>query len=188
MKERPIIFNGAMVRAILSGDKTQTRRVIRRQPFEWESHLCYVPRKMIGHYNLLNKADIYESNPFGIPGDRLWVRETFACLGAIKDNYKSGIFRADDPDAHVIWKPSIHMPRKFSRINLEITNVRVERIKDISEQDAQNEGLIDNFISPGDGHSASYHFVNLWNSINEKRGFGWNENPWVWVIEFEVIK
>lgn len=219
MKERPILFNGEMVRAILDGRKSQTRRVINPQgaiiePVGDVFRICNLNNKSL----ITMKEDI--KCPYGQPGDRLWVRETFseafkrdepASNGCV---YKSDYLKPTQLDPgfsdHNTWKPSIHMPRWASRINLEITNVRVERVQDISEGDAESEGTpniipcLNDECDPEEGCCACDHtgkvrvgfglisykecFQSLWNSINEKRGFGWDLNPWVWVIEFKRIE
>ena len=161
MTDRPIIFSGPMVRAILEGHKTQTRRVCKLQAF------AYVPQ-----YGL------YPPSPYGVPGDRLWVRETFmATLGGI-------VFAADGGDHYgaggkLKWKPSLFMPRWASRLTLEIVNVCVERLQEISEDDAFAEG-----VNTGDwlGDPVG-EYAKLWDSINAKRA-PWASNPWVWVVEF----
>ena len=159
MKERPILFNTPMVQAILRGDKTMTRRVIKRK--------C----------------------PYGKPGDRLWVRETWARVSVPEGTTARKIltlFKASMPfsgidGTEVRWKPSIHMPRYVSRITLEVTDVRAERLNDISEEDAQSEGVL-----PSDfDKTYRYSFLKLWESIYGK--WSWNNNPWVWVIEFKRI-
>lgn len=183
MKERPILFNGAMVRAILAGTKTQTRRVAHP--------LCTTTGWSHGITD--NGSDLYFKSPYGQPGDRLWVREAFAKtrvaqmpgLGEIYV-YRDGDNRTDYGGP---WKPSIHMPRTACRILLDVVSVRVERLNDISEADAEAEGC-------SGGHSAipSYpynatpceHYKWLWESIN---GDGsWDANPWVWVVEFKRVE
>ena len=162
MKERPILFSGPMVRAILNGTKTQTRRVMR--PGERVE-------KMI-----LNKS------PYGIPGDRLWVRETWT--GADDPAHKHAVHYRADGERACRWRPSILMPRWASRITLEVTGIRIERLCDITERDALAEGCV------GDGHvtvDARAAFKLLWGSLNAKRGYGWDANPWVWVIHFKRI-
>ena len=185
IKERPILFNGAMVRAILDGTKTQTRRVTKFGVQEFvdegsDLNLHVWRTDEAGDHHL-------KDCPYGMPGDQLWVRETHSRLidGTSPAHVR---YKAHYPTSPwgTGWKPSIHMPRWASRITLKIKGVRVERVQDITEEDAKAEGLIDDFISPGDGHSALYHFVTLWNSINIKRGYGWSTNPWVWVVDFEV--
>lgn len=154
-KARPIIFSGEMVRALLDGRKTMTRRVVKKQH-------C----------------------PYGQPGDLLWVRETWR-----QAQWKDGIlYRADKArslgmdeysDRHK-WKPSIFMPRKASRLTLEITDIRMERVQDITTDDAIAEGIKE--LQGG----AKVEFHNLWDSINAKRGYGWKANPRVWVVVFQV--
>lgn len=187
MKEKSIIFRGDGVLAILEDRKTKTRRVITEK---WQ--LCRSPE---------DEPDWFIENcPYGKTGDRLWVRETW-----MKFNNQI-IYRADrsiimvegyaaDGTSHGTiqpWRPSIFMPRWASRITLEITGVRVERLWDISFRDCRAEGI--NFISDRPIHHEIANkiyrdrFQELWNSINAKRGYGWDVNPLVWVIEFRVIQ
>lgn len=175
MKERPILFNGEMVRAILEGRKTQTRRVVKD---------CYLMGGPPEDY-LLSRC------PFGQPGDRLWVRETFFSFrhARVFSTASHIVYRADysgqqaEDDATEChgWKPSIHMPRWASRISLEITDVRVERLDDISNADCFAEGL------PSDTTKGNRTwFSDLWEEINGKGS--WAANPWVWVIEFRKLE
>jgi hypothetical protein len=194
VRERPILFSGPMIRAILKGRKTQTRRVIR-----------------------VTDDGVHHPCPYGGVGDRLWVRESFAGPDHIGDGdqgvvgfgieYKAdGAFRAhgdcgcDGPCGGVLivhpWKPSIHMPRQFSRISLEITAVRVEQLQTISTEDALAEG-IDEYGHELHTETARDHQRNrtaienyalLWDSINAKRGYGWDVNPWVWVLSFQRVQ
>jgi len=174
MKERPILFSGPMVRAILEGRKTQTRRVVKPQP-------AHIP----GIGTVLNIDTITgRACPYGNPGDRLWVREAWAhrrwMLGDASPN-PTTVYRADGEDLKgcARWRPSIHMPRWASRIALEVVSVRVERLQDISEEDAKAEG-IDWVIGY---RSRIPLFSALWERIN---GLGsWNANHWVWVVEFK---
>ena len=215
MKERPILFNGPMIQAILEGRKTQTRRIVK-----W-------PKWIDTDYDKKRCSEIINSNdyrsvvrrgccdgvigkfgsPYGIPGDRLWVRETCWYAG-----YAGGIALTNGTDTWrpnnflpaEIWGsfrdkystkkcPSIFMPRWASRITLEITGVSIERLKDISAMDALSEGvgLDEEYDFDGYGIVSGIHsrllFAELWNSINEKRGYSWCTNPWVWVVEFRVI-
>ncbi len=123
--------------------------------------------------------------PYGDVGDRLWVRETWCYYGA--GDAHLGYKATDEicPDAIDKWKPSIYMPRAASRIMLEVTEVRVQRLQDISEEDAIAEGI------PKDDWfgllTVKRDFQELWNAINEKRGYGWDSNPWVWAVSFEVL-
>ena len=222
MKERPVIFNGEMVRAILDGRKTQTRRAISDRHF----HLidvasqvgeCYPLESGIDHAN--SQSYYREYCPFGQVGDRLWVREAYQGPLFNFDQMETYLedtskferpefceYRADggktpeyydaDDNLRYGWKPSIHMPRWASRITLEITAVRVERLNDISEEDAKAEGVKpagdmlpdypDTFLTPkGDFATAKVAFQRLWQSIYDEES--WAANPWVWVIEFKQV-
>ena len=225
--EKPIIFSGPMVRAILNETKIQTRRVMKPQPvydpelykkvhtygsqhggwvwqvkpdhlwFCWDDWKGFDPR-------------IYQSGPYQ-PGDRLWVRETWATnydLDHVKPSNLEAVhyltpiyYKADGPNLHngyelgflaKTWRPSIFMPRWASRLTLEIAEVRVERLQDISEKDALAEGV--DLSIPGGIHQqlgpkwAVPRFQALWDSINGKRpGCSWQDNPRVWVIEFSKL-
>ena len=184
MKERPILFSAPMVRAILDGRKTQTRRIVKQK------HLPFL-ENITGNF-LDGKWD-QRPFPYGKPGDRLWVRETFC----YHDDLAMYLYKADDVTC-CKWKPSIHMPRIASRILLEVVNVRVERLNDISEEDAIAEGI--NLPSPyvGIGMDGeviesetiswmpSDYYKELWESINGPGS--WDLNPWVWVVEFKVLE
>lgn len=189
MKERPILFNSEMVRAILEGRKTQTRRAVKGNPV---SVLQFIGRdnEKTGEYGLSFEHErVIEKHikcPYGIPGDKLWVRETMAedCIGSqshtryLADNH----WRAIDWQYSKSVCPSIHMPRWASRILLEITDIRVERIQDMKNGDAVKEGI------DRDDSWPINRFRNLWNSTNESKGFGWDVNPFTWVVEFKVVK
>ncbi|AOP93606.1 hypothetical protein RJO02_004337 [Enterobacter hormaechei] len=220
MIERGMIFNGEMVRAILDGRKTQTRRIIKdctvgRDPI---SKFIQIGKKFIGCYPEDVPELIRECCTYGVPGDRIWVRETFQgplfdfeqmeayqedsskfkkpefCVYKADGKPAPEFFDADD-NLHCGWRPSIHMPRWASRITLEITGVRVEQLKSISEEEARSEGvarLREGFwkhYQPGwTQHqlSARGSFATLWDSIY---GSGeWDRNPWVWVVEFNRIE
>jgi len=133
MKERPILFNGAMVRALLDGTKTQTRRLVKAK------HIFWVENSVV---NFLEGRWKQRPLPYGQPSDLLWVRETWAFHPDFPQSTCRAIYRADRGAEHdaAKWKPSIHMPRWASRINLEIVSVRVERLNEISEEDAMAEG------------------------------------------------
>lgn len=233
MKEKPIIFSGPEVRAILDG-KTQTRRVTKWQPNtlfdrpfvedEWSLPGFYAVRgaavpngtALYRRYNN-GQFGILEC-PYGQPGDRLWVRETWRqCYP--ETSYSHGvIYRADKAmslgmdeysDRHK-WKPSIHMPRRFSRITLEIKNIRVERVQEISEQDCAAEGVVFEYPDLDEDPMAGgtyfrpgrHGFAQVWDSINGKpkierddegreiarHDFSWSANPWCWVIEFVRVE
>lgn len=211
MQERPILFNGEMVRAVLDGRKTQTRRVIKgvADSESWTNYLAYE----LGPHNAIGSTPyrdiLMQKCPYGVPGDRLWVRETF---GIWSDDYPSICYAADPSVGHRVifdgdwleycerWlktcgpnmkRPSIHMPRWASRISLEVLDVRVERIDEISAADAIAEGIMPeaNYMSIDcETPSPVDKFQRLWDRINEKRGYGWDVNPWVWVVEFRVVK
>lgn len=184
MKERPILFSGPMVRAILDGRKTMTRRVIKNAP-ELLNRPEIMP-SLIEAY----KAAWVKTCPYGQPGDRLWVRETWAAQHEFDGHsprfVKVGArfhYRASEQGpSGLLWRPSIHMPRWASRLTLEITAVRVERVQDIGDEDAEREGLQwCNAASPRD------KFQCLWDSLNAKRGYGWATNPRVRVISFKKV-
>jgi len=231
MNERPIIFSGEMVRAILDGRKTQTRRVIKPQPE------CEIPRAYFDAYNrgpqwnwwtqddLLCNAHTIVECPYGVPGDRLWVRETWKYWDWSNDGDPKIKYRADGallfrtripeewseklsdiwadlstPDNFNIehaardqsWRSPIYMPRWASYITLEITDIRVERVQSITPADVMAEGVTaeqhcEGMGNPCDEMRLINEFELLWNSINEKRGYGWDTNPWVWVVDFERI-
>lgn len=244
MKERGMIFNGEMVRAILDGRKTQTRRIMAPQPGPcprgghwWPSNvfktMLHVEEEMQngkGGWGGL----VGDACPFGDVGDRIWVRETWATLGNEDGccvDWEGNLCKGDERSAARIyrasceqrpgdyglwsipddaywkphtkehkfegsWRPSIHMPRWASRIMLEITNVRVERLNAISEEDARAEGIIDGgCLNCGEPEpcgcanpepDATDAFAYLWQSIYRQES--WNANPWVWVISFERIE
>lgn len=177
MKQRPIIFNTEMVLAILDGRKTQTRRPVNPALVQSE-RLPLETSKGIFKFWCSDEV----SSPFGLVGDQLWVRETYADCGP-RLTYKAD----EDDGAHCVvkrWTPSIHMPRWAARIILEVTDIRVERLSDISEQDAKAEGF-DYPAVEGMGwkFNARHNFLVEWDQIYGNR----SSNPWVWVIEFKVI-
>lgn len=215
MRERPIIFSGAMVRAILAGRKTQTRRPVKgvdECPHGYDGVVTVtVPQEahLVGKhcFALASGESHYLRCPYGAPGERLWVRETF-CWGyrldektwtafPIEHAEKRAFYRAtapdpkDEPQRH--WTPSIHMPRTACRLVLEVTKVRVERLGQISEKDARAEGIMRMPWPSGRGHGWAHDegqpvsttavraFEDLWHSIHG----GWWPETWVWVIEFK---
>jgi len=199
MKERPILFSDGMVGAILTGTKTQTRRVMKPQPIK--EVIDFARAHITSTYpNTENEwRRGLASCPYGRPGERLWVREAHYIIGEHPGptpgtrwvHYRADAstnLGSDECQWTGPWKPSIHMPRWASRILLEVTDVRVECLMDISADDAEAEG----WPGPNKEESRrSYYpiewFANLWDSLNAKRGFGWDANPWVWVIKFKRI-
>lgn len=251
MKERPILFSSDMVRAILDGRKAQTRRILKKQPID------ILPMNIANEWVTLDTANPNHGSiikcRFGVPGDRLWVRETWRVWSwhegePIDVQFKADMTHAaadntdtipnkvfdqipdweermwiesseeldalglklDEEDYYIFdgdyplkWRPSIHMPRWASRILLEIIDVRVERIQDISDEDILAEGppgigivpmniamLLTGTDNWEDCEMELRHscFSELWDSIYAKRGFPWDSNPWVWVIEFERLE
>ncbi len=214
MKERGMIFNAEMVRAILDGRKTQTRRPVKFPVHDKNLGCELAGNELAGELSAGN----YLNSAFGKPGDRIWVRETWGVVsheldedGRIQpwtpdrpataihempfgNGYYSGhaIYAADGDftwgdddgyeDGRSCWKPSIHMPRAASRILLEITDVRVERLRSMSQDDARAEGV----IAASGPMEAGLAFRELWDSIYGEES--WKANPWVWVIEFKRVE
>ena len=204
VRERPILFSGEMVRAILDGRKTMTRRVVKPQPSSIHSNEPYWHIGGYRAWEYRGVTDVLRMGtgnpihcPYGDPADRLWVREAHHI-----DDDGHVTYRAQ-PTGWVeepgkLWRPSIHMPRSAPRITLEITDVRVEQVQEITEADAAAEGVRDPrcFMEPvpvyygGDFSDAKTHrdmFAHLWDRINSGCGFGWSANPWVWVVSFRVL-
>lgn len=204
MKERPILFTPENVRRIRDGQKWQTRRMMEPQPEHvWgfgvghsdPEHFCAHVRYPGGH-----QPDPWVRCPHGKPGDRLWVRESLVEEGG------QWFYRADrapvlvdpkDETAMIAWAhhkttsyaSAIHMPRWAARLVLEITGVRIERIQDISYDDMRAEGVRpEQEASLLWRESLAERFRALWDEINGDRGFGWERNPWVWIIDFEVVR
>lgn len=191
MKERPILFSGAMVRAILDDKKTQTRRVMKPQPrveldgadkgWRYYERAQQVYAFRIDEPIAFPLAILYAS-PYGTTGDRLWVRETWDDYGTVEPMivYRADYAGENNCPVNPRWRPSIHMPRWASRLLLENVAVRVERLQDISDADILAEGF------PEDPPSYAEGFAAKWNEINPKHP--WEGNPWVWVVEFKRIE
>lgn len=250
MKERPILFSGPMVKAILEGRKTMTRRVVKHSLLmsankfdKYNGSGTIEDGSFVWHDNPKSGSRICVKCPYGDVGDRLWVKETFNYIplnmrgthhrieykdGATKDlmGYEAygaqpagmdglihmGIgseFTEFDKGNYGAWKSPLFMPRCASRILLEIVNVKVERLQEISDEDIDAEGLwpdgswvipiVETAFSTAEtvriaggslkyGDPERYGFIYYWDSINAKRGYSWESNPWVWVIEFEVAQ
>ena len=184
IKERPILFSAPMVRAILEGRKTVTRREVKK-PAALD---CLAAGFEPSFLALPGNADLC---PYGKPGDRLWVRETTGedCRGSISTT----TYSADGAPSDLEWWysrrscPSIHMPRKACRILLEITAIRVERLQDITDEQAEAEGVDFLRAAPDldETLTAAHLFDCLWSSINGAES--WNADPWVWVVEFKQV-
>ena len=212
MKEHPILFSGPMVKAIMEGRKTMTRRVIKPQPTKGETVCSWTCNGKLLDWGIADAdgdpLDVSLKCPYGIPGDLLWVREAFATR-PLPDGGEQVLFKEQfrnlwsvlqleqfieergmaKPD--IKWKPGMFLPRELSRLTLRVTAVRVERVQDISGMDAKREGVNIPAHMPQDGADldwAKKEFALLWDSINAKRGYGWDANLWVWVVSFEKLK
>lgn len=220
VRERPILFSAPMIRAILEGRKTQTRRVVKPQPTGRVATLKAGDGTTFLHdWNGESGKPLH--CPYGASGDRLWVRENFALEVQVDGDqplprnddrpvhrdsigWTQAHYQATDPKPELEcghrshegdpcpspWRPSIHMPRWASRIDLEVTEVRVQRLQGISEGDAMAEGAAADDISKVGlpAYSARQNFARLWDSINAERGFCWAANPWVWAITFKRVR
>jgi len=223
IQERPILFKPEMVKAILEGRKTQTRRIIRDQelvepnPDDGSANFVHSPRCPSYCDYACAGPDGY--CPYGQPGDHLWVKERWSPVECSREpknacdsfegshvNYAADFLDQPPYGKSIRWKSSLYMPRWASRLTLEIVQVRVQRVKDISEGDAIAEGVgawRDNWsrreaaeafirgtearVETKNAKTAKRLFYLLWQKINTKRGHGWDKNPWVWVIEFERV-
>lgn len=207
VKTRPIIFNPKMVLAILSGRKTQTRRPVKFKGAAKDIHPTGMKRLSDGSYqpfkyNRYGEVCVLGASmnpPLGTVGDKLWVKETF-CIAPVTAWNLPKMADPDSPDFSAYyragfdraysgrWTPSIHMPRWASRITLTITGVRAERLQHMSDLDLEHELGVPEFSNP-----KVSDFIELWDSIYEKQGLGWNErglswkaNPFVWVYDFDT--
>ena len=195
MAEKPILFNTEMVRAILAGFKTQSRRIIKGFPlyppfFEVDEGRGWLEESESGTFYSLEAFSKVQ------PGDVLWVRETWQRLFDHKGwryEYKAD-YNDDEPlklgGMYIAWRPSIHMPRKAARIFLKVNDVRAERLQSITMDEIKAEGLTSAGVHVGDEEIAFKEWELLWNSTVKKADlprYGWEANPWVWVIEFERI-
>ncbi len=202
MKARPILFSGPMIRALLVGTKTQTRRVLK--PSKWAEKYPVLNPNGIEHGawwwdGVLSGVGASQDCPYGKPGDFLWVKEshrllacecTETCRVAGHVHYSADESGYEGASMQRL-RPSIHMPRWASRLTLRITEVRVQRLQEISEDDACAEGCPNVCMRPtGDDNGTAIHgpdgYIALWESINGPGS--WDANPWVWCISFEVIK
>jgi hypothetical protein len=216
MREIPILFSTPMVQAILDGRKTMTRRVIKRGNVlptgEWLGEIreggqwCTNPKPDVLWTGFKSQygAEAYYMCPYGQPGDRLWVKETWWADREIWQDAGTFLYKADAPfpapwSNDFKWRSSRFMPKAAARIWLEVVNVRVERLKEITQDDAVSEGMT-RHIRRELGWAACESeeefnltqarstFQELWDHLNAKRGYGWDENPWVWVVSFRRIE
>jgi hypothetical protein len=207
MKARPILFNAPMVRALLDGTKTQTRRLVKPQPekvHDGEPYWYIGGYRAWGHRPAPAVPLRVGGNPlpcpYGQAGDQLWVRETWAygihALAAARDEDGPFVYAADSHSTQGRlcdrWRPSIHMLRAASRITLEVTEVRVERLQDISGADCQAEGIESYALNgkppikgAGSLHLPATYYRYLWESINGPGS--WDANPWVWAVSFKRL-
>jgi hypothetical protein len=222
MKERPIIFSGEMVRAILEGRKTQTRRVVTRA---FGASECIMREKQVMTWQeylsrfVWAQSQILGGCPYGEPGDRLWVRETWQAQNLdgfwwheITEHRELCNWAWTNPIEPAFegtpprWMPSLFMPRMASRITLEVVNIEVDRVQNITQADAKAEGAQPWFMAsdgckvteggaefsiefcPEEKRDYRKGYQILWDQINEKRGYGWDKNPWVWVVEFRAVQ
>lgn len=205
VRERPILFSGAMVRAILSGEKTQTRRLMSPQPQEsfsesYDANGNTIGRRSYGwcwdegdcNYWDARGPEILRRCPHGLPGERLWVRESFAFYRDLDGEHP--VYRADDRDHGDLaptpkgWKSSRFMPRSVCRIVLAITGVRVQRLREITLEDLRAEGVAEHARSKGldpDRSSRLASWIDLWDTVNP--GHPWDTNPWIWTLRFVPI-
>lgn len=206
MTDRPIIFSAPMVRALLDGRKTQTRRVLKPQPHERAKGCYHRPNGSwvwvdahrenngVGYFG--NRLDDSHFFTRYAPGDRLWVRETWSAImnggwtiadARMRMFDEKIVYRADGHEDGDGWWPSIHMPREFSRLTLIVTDVRVHRLQEISEADAVAEGALQSWTGSdpeSDTRTALNEFEALWNSIHGPEA--WAANPWVVAVSFAV--
>lgn len=193
MKERPILMSAPMVRALNDGRKTQTRRIVKLPGGPWfggetARQLDDGP-DLARFWSVTRERFVVVKCPYGTAGDRLWVRETWRTTG---DDGRADYLPPHALQPHAVWheadgqapadqcvgkrRPGIFLPRWASRILLEVTEIRVERLNVISDTDVVQEGC--------DSRDA---FVNLWDSLNNDKGFAWGTNPWVWVVQFREV-
>lgn len=205
--ERPILFNAEMVRAVLEGRKTVTRRVVKPQPTDRADEILCDMNDVWREYTKIGELPDGRAMkcPYGAPGDRLWVRETWQTFKEL-DDAKPSDFKAWDihyPADHTVQqigckrlrpelfgkkRPSIFMPRWASRILLEVVSVKVERVQEMTPRKAWEEGFRCGCMSPVPecgGNLEKFHM--LWDELYKFKGLGWNLNPWVWVVEFKRI-
>ena len=191
-KPKPILFNTEMVQAILAGKKTQTRRPVKVELglADFQEDNIYVPDKYGDYYEIIEYSKIHK-------GDILYIRETFSTDKNGDYVYRTNYGSTEDdsfPPSMFKWRPSIHMPKEAARLFLKVTDVKVERVQDIKIEDIISEGLegyirtsVDDVYTK-DEYELRHEYAELWDDIYKLKGYGWDDNPWVWVIEFERLK
>ena len=203
MPERPILFSGSMIRAIIEGKKTMTRRVIKSDPDLLRINGRYLQYRQTPEYDWFDWLPSFGFGPHGATKDTLYVREAFArnvITNAVFYKADSGFdyLRSAFPE-HLIWKPGIHMPKALARLRLEIKSVKVERINQISAEDALAEGvtwwrreLTHKQIEKYDRErllvDPVYTFEQMWNTINAKRGYPFSAGHWCWCYTFKRLR
>jgi hypothetical protein len=200
MAEKPILFTTPMVQAILDGRKTMTRRVVKApvlyEVSESPSKISRKGDKWEFRWNGKVTIGGFDIKPPYQPGDRLYVRETWLEYnGTYAYKADNRHLRLEELGIHFKWRPSIHMPKSAARIWITVTDVRVERVQEISEEDAKAEGcghecgcnriMCEHCMNTGYDYPPLLDFMELWDSLNAKRGYGWEQNPWVFVYTFE---
>lgn len=196
MKLKPILFSTPMVQAILENRKTQTRRIVKFKT-AGANHTANYERAMISDsgdvFRFFQEEDWlgwFDEKPKYNTGDILWVRETWQYTDASLNDHPGYVYRASDPDWETLegwkWKPSIHMPKEAARLFLKVTNVRCERLQDITVEDIIKEGLTSTLTEHDACMDLKEQWIELWQSINGKDS--WEQNPFVWVYEFERIE
>lgn len=205
LKERGILFSGEMVRAILAGRKTQTRRAMKfKTEYSARADITDIALALGCEPREIDRAsgvhpdmqDVLDVCPYGGPGDRLWVRETWALDPDAHKDEAGVLYRATDPGwdesgSGLKWRPSIFMPRRASRITLEVEAVRAERLQDIDDAAALAEGVGTLRQRESTCYEGKWveHFLALWDGINGKAAAKcWSANPWVWVVEFKRVE
>ena len=184
MKMKPILFNTDMVTSIVAGAKNQTRRIINLDRHDYDKFNQDTDNQRLWHFYWSCKEDsmFTVECPYQI-GQVLYVRETWYKATGHDCIYRADKWFTDNLDKTLKWKPSIHMPKKYARLWLEITEIRAEKLRDITDEDCIFEGK--EVVSPGSSKSSDYRngFIQTWNDLYGVKGHGWTDNPWVWVIK-----
>jgi hypothetical protein len=192
MSEKPILFCTEMVKAILEDRKTMTRRIFKNPMKKYVGYRNRCAELLDDSCEPLSEKEFYEVYSPYFKGDVLWVREAWSVIdwpdGTTARKYET-VYRATPPKNYpyiIKWHPSIHLWKNKARLFLEVTGVRVERLQNITEKDAVREGMPESMTGASDYSRRCFH--SLWDTLDAKRGYGWDKNPWVWVIEFGKVK